>query len=279
MTSVCSAPRCGQNIPKAYFVCSDCKRVLRQDLASVPALVEDLLTTITRQDKLGSDGGRRAAETAVPWKDHASRVLWDLNNTLTTWARDMLELRGLPSDVIARAVDGNPTHHRVTIAAARWLCANVSSLVLQPSVGEAIDEIGHAVQRAYGAIDRPADKLPAGRCEVDDCPAYLYADPVATTVDCPQCGITHDMEERKAWMSNSALEYRVTATEAYGWVRQLLGKQMPDSTWRRWVAEGRINHDDLNHVGRKLYRWGDVVEAVRDYVTRPRKADKEGSAA
>jgi len=253
--------------------------VLKQDLASIPALVEDLLTTITRQDVLGASGGSRAAETAVPWKDRASEALWNLNNTLTTWARDALELRGLTSAAVDRSVDGQPTHHRVTIAAARWLYAHVDALALQPSAGEAIDEIGDAVQRAYGAIDCPPEQLPAGQCLLNDCPAYLYADPSAETVDCPKCASVHDMAERHAWMSAQAVEHRLTATEALSWIRLLLGKAMPDGTWRRWLGEGRIHHDDTDHFGHKLYRWGDVVEVVREWVARPRRTEKEGTAA
>lgn len=280
----CSVPRCGQEIPRDRFVCSDCVRVLRQDLVSVPALVDDLLTTISRQDVLGASGGRRAAETALSWKEHASEALWDLNNTITTWTRDVLELRGLSSEIVDRSVDMQPTHHRVTISAARWLLANVESLAMQPDVGEAVDEIGAAVQRAYRAIDRPAEKLLAGQCLANDCPAYLYADPNAETVECPKCGAEHDMAERHAWMSAQAVEYRLPAAEAYGWVKMLLGKQLPESTWRRWLTQPvigddpRLPHDDLDHVGRKLYRWGDVADLVRAWVAQP-KQSKKGAAA
>jgi hypothetical protein len=258
--------------------------VLKQDLVSTPALVEDLLTTIARQDVLGASGGRKAAETAVPWKDHASRVLWDLNSTMTGWVRIMLEHYNLTSDVVDRAYDGIPTHHRVTISASRWLVGNLNSLAMHEAAGEAVDEIGNVVMRAYNAIDRPPDKLPAGQCLVNECPAYLYADPHAETVECPKCQSVHDMAERHAWMSESATEYRVTATEAYGWIKMLLGKQLPESTWRRWLTqpvrggEPRLPHDDLDHVGRKLYRWGAVVDVVRDHVAQPRKSKGEEAA-
>lgn len=277
MTNVCAVPRCGQVIAAAYFICSDCKRVLRQDLSSVPALVEDLLTTITRQDVLGASGGRRAAETAIPWKDHATQVLWVLNSAMTGWVRVLLEHNNLRSEVVDRAYDGQATHHRVTISASRWLLAHITSLSLHEGAGEAVDEIGDAVQRAYQAIDRPPDKLPAGQCMFNDCPAYLYADPHAETVDCPKCGIVHDMAERRAWMSAQAIEYRLTGTEALSWVRLLLGKAMPDGTWRRWMAESRIPHDDVDHFGHKLYRWGDVVEVVRDWIARPRKTKEDAA--
>jgi len=277
LTTICPVPRCGQPRPAHAFVCNDCRRVLKQDLASIPALVEELLTTISRQDVLGGAGGRRAAETAVPWKAHASDVLWDLTSTVTAWTRVILEHYQLASTVIDRAQDGQPTPHQVTISAARWLLANIKSLAMHEAAGEAVDEIGDVVQRAYNAIDRPPEKLPAGQCGLNDCPAYLYADPQATTVDCPKCESTHDMAERHAWMSNSALEHRVTGTEALSWVRLLLGKAMPDGTWRRWMAEGRIHHDDVDHFGHKLYRWGDVVDVVRDYVARPRKVKEDAA--
>lgn len=284
MTDECQVPRCGQPKPKHAFVCNDCRRVLKQDLASVPGLVGDLLTTIARLDVLGGSGGRRGAETAVPWKDHASQVLWDLNSTMVLWTRIMLDHYQLSSDVVAKAYDGHPVHQRVTASAARWLLAQVDSLVMRDDAGQVVDEVAVAVERAYRAIDRVADKLPAGQCGDRDCPAYLYVDPHAETVECPKCGAVHDMAERHAWMSNAAQEHRVTATEAYGWVKMLLGKDLPDSTWRRWLTqptrggdEPRLPHDDVDHVGRKLYRWGDVVEVVRQWVAQPKST--RGQAA
>jgi len=277
MTDECPVPRCGQPRPKHAFICNDCRRVLKQDLASVPALVEDLLVTISRQDVLGATGGRRAAETAVPWKAHASEVLYDLTTTVTLWTKLMLEHYQLSSEVIFRAYDGLEVPHRITISAARWLWSNVNSLAMNEAAGDAVDEIAVAVGRAYSAIDRPAEKLAAGQCLVDGCEAYMYAEPTAKTVDCPKCGSTHDMAELRAWMSEAASERRVTATEALSWVRLLLGKPMPDGTWRRWLAEGRLHHDDNNHLGHKLYRWGDVVEEVRAWIARPRKVKEEAA--
>ncbi len=159
---------------------------------------------------------------------------------------------------------------------------------MHEAAGEAVDELGDAVRRAYAAIDSPPEKLPAGQCLADGCPAYLYADPHAETVDCPKCSATHGMAERHAWMSAQAVEHRVTSTEAFGWVRMLLGKELPASTWRRWLTQPlkgdspRISHDDMDHLGRKLYRWGDVVEAVRDHavaMARPGRGKPKEAAA
>lgn len=289
MTHLCTVPNCEQRVPDSYWICADDKRVLRQDLASIPALVEDLLTTITRQDVLGTSGGRRAAETAVPWKAHASAVLWDLTNTVTMWTRVMLEHYKLSSDVIDRAQDGQQTPHQVTIAAARWLLRNLDSLTMHEAVGEAVDEIGDVLRRCYLAIDRPPDKLPAGQCLVEDCQAYLYVEAHAETVECPSCGSVHAMVERHAWMSAVMAEYRVTATEALGYVHMLLRKPMPESTWRRWLTEPidwpgeeerspRLRWDDVSESGHRLYRWGDVAVAMQGWMARPRKAKQEDAA-
>ena len=251
-TTHCYAPGCASPRPEHAFLCNDCVRVLTQDVASVPALVADLELTLSRQDRLGADGGRRSAETALPYKIPASEALFLLGNTITTWCRHIAEERGL----------------LLTSRPAVWLLANIQALAMSEGAGEAVDEIGYAVNQAMHVIDRPPSMLFAGPCREAGCIAYLYAMPAATTCECRECGAEHDVAERREWMIDAAAEQRVTATVALSWVRLLMDKGIPPSTWRSWIHRGRLAVVGVNADGRELFRFGQVRDLAIHYVAR-----------
>ena len=87
MTVTC---QCGRPVSEA-FLCGACTSQLKATLESVPALVDELDTTITRQAVLGEKGGPRAAEKPLPFNAQASEAAWVLRNTLSTWARVLTE--------------------------------------------------------------------------------------------------------------------------------------------------------------------------------------------
>lgn len=274
--ALCTVPRCSN--PTREFVCRGCVEQLRKDLASIPALVAELNTTLARLDKL-TPGNQPGGDTPLVHKPGAGEALWILTNTITTWTRILLEHNHLGvSLVLGHATAGVTVPDRITSSAARWLLANTASLALHPAAGEALDEIGDAVDHAYNAIDRPPDLLPAGRCGYLGCPAYLYAAPDALIVICRVCGSDHDMTTRRAWMTGEASDLHLTATVALSWVHLLMGKTIPGGTWRSWLSRGHIHHIDTDHVGRRLYRFGDVRDLAQEWVARPRRL-KEGSAA
>jgi hypothetical protein len=258
MTAECMTPSCGYPHPEGQFVCKICVQQVSRDLGDVPALVDDLNTTMSRQDRLGASGGRRGAETALPWKPPASEALWVLSNTVLTWTRELQDPDSLPFP-------------DAPIAAARWLLANVRHAAGHKDAGEFVDEIASAVRKAYDVIDRPPDLLLAGRCDVDGCPEYLYATPDARTATCRACETTHEVAERRAWMMEYASDLNLPALLALAWIKLLMGKQIPRGTWDSWVSRGRISAAERDHVGSALYRFGDVRDLAADWVARPRK--------
>lgn len=266
--TTCSTPSCDYPTPQSAFVCKICVQAVTRDLASIPALIDDLHTTMTRQDRLGASGGRRGAETALPWKPTAAEALWVLADTVLAWVRGYQDPDAAPF----------PDAPKV---AAVWLLQNLPGIVTRPDAGRMVDEVAAAVVAAYVAIDRAPDKLLAGVCNADledggSCEDYLYAHVdsegrAARIARCRSCGAEHSFEERRAWMLGAAAELQLPANMALAWIKLLMGKSIPRGTWDSWVARGAISVSERDHVGNALYRFGDVRDRAAEWVARPRK--------
>lgn len=252
----CASPSCGYPTQPETFVCKICVQQLSRDLGDVPALIDDLHITLTRQDVLGGSSGRRAAETSLPWKDAASEALYILINTVMSWTRELQDPDSAPFP-------------DAPIAGARWLLLNVRHAATHPDAGALVDEIASAVGKAYDVIDRPPDLLLAGQCGNQGCIEYLYAKPDARTTKCRTCEKVHEVEERRAWMMEYASDLNLPAALALAWIKLLMGKQIPNGTWRSWVSRGRIAPQEHDHVGHPLYRFGDVRDLAADWAARP----------
>jgi hypothetical protein len=271
----CSTPSCGYPAPQDAFICKNCLHALRRDLGDVPALIDDLNTTLTRQDVVGASSGRRASETSLPWKETASEALWVLVSTVLTWVREFQDPDTVPFP-------------DAPVAAARWLLANSSYVASREQAGQVVDELASAVSKAYEVIDRPPELLLAGQCGHRGCEEYLYARPDAKTTTCRSCGAVHEVAECRAWMVAYASEMQLPSQMCLSWVRLLMGKSIPRGTWDSWLARGRENarhrangnqHDlfrgleavSVDHMGHPLYRFGDVRDLAAAWVARPRK--------
>lgn len=260
MTNTCAAPSCEYPTLEGQFVCKICVQTLSRDLGDIPALIDDLHTTLSRQDVLGASSGRRAAETGLPWKEAASEALWVLIDTIMSAVREFHE-------------PGQPFPD-APVLGARWLLTHVQDVASHPDAGRVVDEVASAVLKAYESIDRPPDLLLAGRCGVsrgdgEECPEYLYARPGSTRTACRACETEHEVAERRAWMMEYASDLALPPAMALSWVRLLMGKSIPNGTWRSWVSRGRIEAAGHDHVGAPLYRFGDVRDLAADWVARP----------
>lgn len=259
----CNTPSCPYPTPVggSAFICRNCQQQMRRDLGDIPALIEDLHTTLSRQDRVGASAGRRASETALPWKQAASEALWVLTNTVTNWWREF---------------DDQPVPD-APIAAARWLLSHTDIVAGHPEAGQVVDECGAMVQLAYEVIDRPPELLLAGQCgeQLEDggeCVAYLYARPDARTVTCRTCGAERSVEDRRAWMVEYASELHLPAVTCLAWVKLLMGKAIPRGTFDGWVHKHhRLVSASHDHGGVALYRFGDVRDLAAEWVARPRK--------
>lgn len=188
---VCGAPAHDVNL------CARCESRLVRAVAEIPALADELETTITRQTAQGPQEGGRSAEKPLPVNLTASYVADDLKATLVAWVRDLEpNVTYQPRDDLA--------------AIGRWLLSHMDAIRSHKAVDELHDEISYAVREAWRAVDRPANRskvLVAGCLDVS-CDGSLWAlIPTAdydskdasthAKIQCDECGITYAAE---GWM-------------------------------------------------------------------------------
>lgn len=236
---------------------------LLRDLHTVPALVHELETTITRQARITAEKhGGRSAERPLPWNLHASEKASDLNTTINAWALDTSRLREDERDPLAEH------HHSNTAAVAAWLARNISTLRQHEEAGQAWDELTNAVREARRAVDRPQDQEVYGQClaEHDDgsiCREYLYAAPGRATITCRACGSQHDAAKRRAWMFLHVRDMigtirEVVACLTLGGIKTSEDKVRLMASRRRFLSVGQ------DSAGRPLYRVSEVLTAIED---------------
>lgn len=100
-------PNCARPI-RDGGICATCAAGLRRALLDVPGLVDDLLVTLAKQDRLATGGGRGGGESPLPVRLDIPDAIWALGNTVTTWTREVAETHGLRFDTghLARPILG-----------------------------------------------------------------------------------------------------------------------------------------------------------------------------
>ena len=110
------------------------QRELVSILVGIPALVEDLSVTLTRQGRISrGDMGkprRRKRDGTLPLHLGAAEASAELHNCLSTWARAVCEQRALD-------YDGNDD----IIGLARWLRRWVIALAMTEGAEESLPDI------------------------------------------------------------------------------------------------------------------------------------------
>lgn len=299
----CASAGCGTPATGTARICDDCLGRLERALGDVRALTRrrdkdlarELEVTVYRQNRTG-DGtsGRRAAKDDewLPWNQPAAEAGWVLGNTLTTWARVLLDgERPLPR------LEG-PTHERrclhpscTTLRKAReqyptstdpadlaaWMLHRLPQVRQHPAAEQLVDEIVIAVRAVEHAVDRPSERWYAGPCggrhvTVDDdtstelevdCDAELYAAPGAEHITCRQCGTNWDVADRRKWLlaeAEDALAYAELIAQALS----ALGQPLKGDRVRKWVERQRLVAHGTDLQGRPLYRVGDVIDLLTE---------------
>lgn len=245
-TIACPVPGCDRPRPGHANVCGACAGQLARNLGNIPMLARQLDITLARQTS--STGGSRSSETPMPYNQAASDAADNLRATLVSWVR-----------IINQHHHTNYIWPRDTLTGiARWLTGRHTDLCSLHNADEAVDEIGFAVRTAERAIDRPADRWFAGKC---DCDADLYVAPGSPTVTCRDCRHRYDVRERRAWLLEAAedqLAYAALIAQAL----TTLGQPVTPERIRKWAERGRIIAHGNDPRGRPQYRVGDVRELL-----------------
>lgn len=173
----CTSPGCARPTPHAYL-CADCASGLRGDLRAVAGLLDELETTVTRQDQLGEHTALSVAAVVwpLPWNDRASRTQHRLVKAvvavvalygLSGWCDTRKRLHGP-----YRAAQGGNWG-----PLAQWL-APMPDLALIRRMGPAADRLARSVRAATKAIDLPSVTRRAlvGPCPRSGADGALYCD-------------------------------------------------------------------------------------------------------
>lgn len=156
----CSAAGCPGNAGDGAALCRGHQQQLRSRLDEVPALLADLLVTISRQAVMVQHAGT-AAETPMVWDERAATADANLRAALARLAHATATRHTDERDRLAPAM---------ALGAAelsRWLGRNLHTLIAIAGAGEHFDDLDDAVHRARSAVDRP---IVRSRFYVGPCP-------------------------------------------------------------------------------------------------------------
>lgn len=259
------------------FLCWDCTKALKSRLDSVIWLAPELDVTLSRQARITSPGDRIGGtpEQPLPFHAGASETAWVLHNTLSTWARDLCETRGIeytPVGYLPGSFVGppRPGERRTpadfvdsTAGIATWLSYYVTSISATESAGECFDEISAAVAAAHRAIDRPPGRMYIGPCgdvlNGVECDADIYITLGQAEACCPVCGATHEVERRRDRLQAQVRGILGTAAE--------LARLLP------WILDAAITRKRITYYaklkmitprsvsGETMYQIGEVIDA------------------
>lgn len=271
LCQVCRAPTGDET-----SLCTSCTDTLQADLADLAAYAVELEIALAKQSRIEASTTSRpeapelldprdqpwlgVAVQALAYDDRASDALHRLTNTVTTWAR-ILDLGDLPA---------HPTPERL----ARWLLARTERIRSHEAGGQIANDMHREARQAAAAVDRPAERMYAGPCDVEDadgipCPGELYAEDGQPSIVCRECGITHDVLERRGVLLKAAEDVLARASMIAIAVTSLGEPVTPQRiyNWRdrgRLMPKGRDVAKDGETEGEYVYRVGDVLDLLAE---------------
>lgn len=248
-------------------------------LGDTAALVDDLNTSLSRQDKIGGasigfvsnggddqplpintgamDAGLRLRDILYSW----ARCLWEENSGYhphcsACGVEQALHAEG-PVQVDRTWYDAVPTLNvepRI-VPLSRWLMRHAGWIALHPAADEIVDEIGECVRLARCSIDSAPGKVYIGRCStvieqwwgVDErpegpppeCGEQLYAREGDWERRCPTCSTIYDVQGSQEVLSAAAEHEYVPQGVLIGLVNGR-GERLTGSMFRNLRARKRI---------------------------------------
>jgi hypothetical protein len=247
----------------------------------VPGLIAELDVTLTRQARIGERNGPRSTETPLPYHAGASVDLETIRTTLWMWA-EALAKTGARLDV-----GPDPTE------LSKWFLRNPDSIARHEDVKELVDQVHSMTLAARRTIDLAPERRFVGPCDghraiVDNtigCGKDLYASINAFTVTCHTdgCGAEYQIETRRAWLLEHAVDQLRTAAELsreLPWIAPWIATVTPrtrrndDDALRKlinqWASRGQITRylphpRDTRNAPR--FRVGEIIDKARDAAT------------
>jgi hypothetical protein len=292
MTTTCDW--CGAATHDGVYLCPKHVTTLAHAATNTGTHYADLETLrtgqrATRYDKTGGKGARAEGYIGMSLRfanpdpngrgaiteGHGTRLIAATRNATVTWTRVALDT--WPN--LATPADNVP-------ALCAFLASIATAIAGQPWAAEALKDLRTCERGLANLVDVAPPKWYAGRCsaptnedQTEHCQVDLYARSSSGFIDCPGCGIRHDVADRREVLLREAEDYLVTASEAAGalsaWTDYDRGVDKLADRIRQWSARNRlVQHGTAPVAGREraLYRLGDVLELlVNDVVQRAGK--------
>ncbi len=244
------------------------RELSHHDSETRPGLYDELLVTLTRQSNTGTASIGWVSgdtETSVPFHTAASDTRIAADNLIGTWARTVADLHSHLSLTAA-----------TTAEAAQWLATFPGLLAEHPAAGEMYSDVTGIVARIQRVIDRPPDKVYVGQCGADLlededgeprlCERDLYANPNRAWVECPDCGGSWDVADRKQFLLQAVEDQLATPSEISRALSRL-NEPVSASMIRGYAHRGSLNSHPphpLDSKHRPRYRVGDVLDLLAD---------------
>lgn len=261
------------------FLCTLCAKELGALLSDLPWLLDELETTVVRQDRLGTATVGKSSENPSPINVGAMELARNLRGQLGTIMRDLCEVRGTAP----------PPRTWTASLIAEWLGANLGAIACSEDAGEIYGEIRSGTDAILAAINRTS-RMWCGPCttvvahdptgEAIECGVDLYADRenLAEMVRCPRCRCFVDartqllatirrgdlLPEAKLLEILADLGEAVSRVKLYDWIRA--GSLRP----RGYVHHGRIVAERVRRGDPRVFslsqarqlRWRDSQDAA-----------------
>lgn len=234
MSGTC--PSCGCFQPES-LLCHDDTAALETMLAAVPQLIDQLEVAISKQAKIDTGGksGKGSAHEKSPVNWGVAAVRDSLRIELALWGDDVVAIRR------------------------------------HPKAGEILSGIGHAIKRAYSAIDRMRDRKYLGKClhKTGDaeCQEEVWVTPGARTARCVACKYEHNVADRRQDMLDLAEDMIVTPREASQYIGEVGGMEVGHQRIRNYLDRKRIAVRPSPDGVQRL-RLGDLLQVLRDDTAR-----------
>lgn len=236
-------------------ICRGCVDQLVGVLRTVPALVDELEVTLSRQARVGTRNGPRGSETPLPFHLRASVDLETLRDGLRLWAGAVAERRGVALDAPATAG-----------GYAAWLVRWSGEVAQHPDAAELHGDVLSMAEAARRTVDLPPTLHFVGPC--DECGADLYCGAGASTVACrtEACERTYDVAARRAWLLEAAVDQLRTAAELSRELPWIGGVVIDRKLINQWAVRGKIEKflpHPRDPMARPRFRLGEVLELAR----------------
>lgn len=280
MTDQRACERCERPTRDDAYICDHCVNELDRTLGDVPAAVEEILITITRQKGAATTGTASSATKPLPWHDKAAEALRHLNATLVGWVRfcDAEQVRGRPTWFPRE----HPEDREKTLGeCSRWLLHVTNGLALHDTANRAVEEITDAVAECWRIVFwKKRSRSYLGKCEQtirdDDggiillnCQGEVYAEEGETLGVCEDCEQTLDVHQRKTEIDKRLDDHLCTASEAAGFATYLdlgIDRERMRKRINQWHSRERLlparteQHDDGSETA--WFRWREIRELL-----------------